>query len=99
MAGLASAIGFVLASRWRHHRGSTELPVCCKNPPGDQSDPMKQPAIPMRNPAIAAFLAWLIPGLGHYYQGRKGKAILYAVCILSLWALVTIRVMSADSYV
>jgi hypothetical protein len=48
---------------------------------------MKQPPIPMRNPAIAAFLAWLLPGLGHYYQGRKGKAILYAVCILGLYSL------------
>ncbi len=34
---------------------------------------------------LAAFLAWLVPGLGHWYQGRKGKAILYAVCILSLF--------------
>ncbi len=34
---------------------------------------------------MAAFLAWLIPGLGHYYQGRKGKAWLYAICILGLY--------------
>jgi hypothetical protein len=33
----------------------------------------------------AAFLAWLIPGLGHWYQGRRGKAILYAVCIMGLF--------------
>lgn len=48
---------------------------------------MTQPTIDLRNPAKAAFLAWLIPGLGHYYQGRTRKAILYAVCILGLYFL------------
>ena len=48
---------------------------------------MSQPPISIRNPATAAFLAWLIPGLGHYYQGRKGKAFLYAFCILGLYCL------------
>jgi hypothetical protein len=46
---------------------------------------MSQPPISMRNPLKAAFLAWLVPGLGHYYQGRKGKAFLYAFCILGLY--------------
>jgi hypothetical protein len=41
--------------------------------------------ITLRNPKRAAFLAWLVPGLGHVYQGRVGKGILYAVCILSLY--------------
>ena len=35
----------------------------------------------------AAFLAWLVPGLGHFYQGRTGKGILYAVCILGLYVM------------
>jgi hypothetical protein len=48
---------------------------------------MAQPSIPLRNPKRAAFLAWLVPGLGHIYQGRIGKGILYAVCILSLYTL------------
>ncbi len=43
--------------------------------------------IRLRNPLVAAFLAWLVPGLGHYYQGRKGKAVLYASCILGLFLL------------
>jgi hypothetical protein len=38
--------------------------------------------IDLRDPALAAFLAWLMPGLGHYYQGRKAKAILFFVCIM-----------------
>jgi len=46
---------------------------------------MNDAAIPLRNPLRAAFLAWLVPGLGHFYQGRKGKAVLYAVCILGLY--------------
>lgn len=48
---------------------------------------MAEPSIPLRNPKKAAFLAWLIPGLGHIYQGRVGKGILYAVCILSLYTI------------
>ena len=38
--------------------------------------------IDLRDPAVAAFLAWLIPGAGHCYQRRYAKAILFAVCIL-----------------
>jgi hypothetical protein len=48
---------------------------------------MAQPTIPLRNPKLAAFLAWLVPGLGHFYQRRTGKGILYASCILSLYFL------------
>jgi hypothetical protein len=48
---------------------------------------MPQPAISFRNAYVAALLAWLCPGLGHYYQGRTGKAILYASCILTLYFL------------
>ncbi len=32
---------------------------------------------------LAAFLAWLVPGVGHLYQGRLGKAGLCFVCIMS----------------
>jgi len=46
---------------------------------------MSQQRISLRDPVKAAFLAWLVPGLGHYYQGRKGKALLYAICILGLY--------------
>ena len=41
--------------------------------------------IDLRNRPLAALLAWLFPGAGHYYQGRRSKAALYAVCILTLW--------------
>lgn len=39
----------------------------------------------LKDPAFAAFLAWLIPGLGHWYQGRTGKGILYFLCIVPLF--------------
>ncbi|MEM9367501.1 MAG: DUF6677 family protein [Planctomycetota bacterium] len=43
--------------------------------------------VDLRNRNLAALLAWLIPGAGHYYQGRKTKATLFAVSILSIWFL------------
>jgi hypothetical protein len=49
------------------------------------STPPANPALPqidLKDRRLAAFLAWLIPGLGHIYQGRTGKGILYFVCIV-----------------
>ena len=41
--------------------------------------------VDLRNRSLAALLAWLVPGAGHAYQGRRTKAATFAVCILSLW--------------
>lgn len=44
-----------------------------------------QPMIPpvdLRDPVLAGILAWLIPGAGHWYQGRRTKAVLFFVCIV-----------------
>jgi hypothetical protein len=38
--------------------------------------------INLKDPRLAAFLAWLVPGLGHFYQGRTAKGVLFSVCIL-----------------
>jgi hypothetical protein len=38
--------------------------------------------IDLKDHRLAAFLAWLVPGLGHFYQGRTGKGVLFFVCIL-----------------
>lgn len=38
--------------------------------------------IDLRNPALAALLAWLWPGAGHLYQHRYAKGVLFMVCIL-----------------
>lgn len=39
--------------------------------------------IDLKDPVVAAILAWLVPGLGHLYQGRRAKGLLFMVCILS----------------
>lgn len=39
----------------------------------------------LKNRHFAALLGLMLPGLGHYYQGRKQKAMLYAICILGLF--------------
>ncbi|MEW4527329.1 DUF6677 family protein [Maioricimonas sp. JC845] len=46
---------------------------------------MSDPRIPLKEPKLAALLAFLLPGAGHLYQGRYFKAGLYAVCIWGLF--------------
>ncbi len=46
------------------------------NPPHDE-------AIDLKDPIVAAILGWLIPGLGHLYQGRTPKGLLFMISILS----------------
>ncbi len=43
--------------------------------------------VDLRNRPLAAFLAWLVPGAGHFYQHRYAKGSLFLVCILSTWIL------------
>ena len=38
--------------------------------------------VTLRDPVFAAILGWLIPGLGHLYQGRTFKGVLFMVTIL-----------------
>lgn len=38
--------------------------------------------IDLKNPWVAGVLAFLLPGAGHFYQGRTFKAVVYSVCIL-----------------
>jgi hypothetical protein len=40
----------------------------------------------LKDPLVAAVLAWFVPGLGHLYQGRIAKAILFFVCLMSTFA-------------
>jgi hypothetical protein len=52
----------------------------------DESAAQKpSPSIPLKDPVLAAFLAWLIPGLGHLYQGRLAKAVLFFLCIMGIY--------------
>ncbi len=52
---------------------------------------MHDPRINLKDRWMAALLAWLIPGAGHFYQGRTFKGAIYSVCILGLfltgWAM------------
>jgi hypothetical protein len=50
-----------------------------------QSTSENSPQINLKDPALAAFLAWLVPGLGHWYQGRRAKAVLFFVCIMGIF--------------
>ena len=43
------------------------------------------PEIDLRNPYLAGFFAWLLPGLGHYYQRRYHKAGLFFLCIVPIF--------------
>ena len=52
----------------------------------EQAQTEEEIPVDLKNPALAAFLAWLVPGLGHFYQKRTAKAILFFVCILSTFA-------------
>lgn len=39
----------------------------------------------LKRPALAAVLAWLVPGLGHLYQGRTFKGVLFMSCIVPMF--------------
>ena len=46
------------------------------------------PATPTRgNLFVALLLAWLFPGLGHAYLGKRGAAILYALIVSAAFLL------------
>ncbi len=38
--------------------------------------------IDLANPALAAFLSWLVPGAGQLYQGRRFKGVVFMVSLL-----------------
>lgn len=43
---------------------------------------MADPRINLKNQNVAALLAFLIPGAGHFYQARYFKAAIYSICVL-----------------
>ena len=45
-----------------------------------------QEPLRLRNPWTAALLAWLVPGLGHLYQGRTAKGVIFMACIVPMFA-------------
>lgn len=51
----------------------------------EPSLPPAEPTLDLKNRWLAGFLALLVPGLGHLYQGRIFKSVVYAVCVLGLF--------------
>ncbi len=52
-------------------------------PAGYNNSPDGEPLeIDLKEPWLAALLAWLVPGARHLYQGRTGKGLLFFTCIL-----------------
>ncbi|MEK6234621.1 MAG: hypothetical protein N2C14_07900 [Planctomycetales bacterium] len=50
------------------------------SPASDSQD--ERIEIHLKNPVAAFLLAWLIPGAGHFYQGRVFKGAIFSLCIL-----------------
>jgi hypothetical protein len=49
---------------------------------------MSAQAVPARvHPAVAALLAWIFPGLGHFYLGRRKTALAYAAIVTAAFLL------------
>ncbi|MEM9588078.1 MAG: DUF6677 family protein [Planctomycetota bacterium] len=67
----------------------TRVPTTSSQPGGsvDTVIEVEGTQINLRNRYLAAFLAWLVPGAGHFYQGRHAKGSLYVVCILLTWMI------------
>jgi TM2 domain-containing membrane protein YozV len=53
-----------------------------EKPPADSPTAPADSEAP--SPWVAAVLAWLIPGAGHFYIGYNGKALLFLVAVLGL---------------
>jgi len=45
---------------------------------------MSSPGAEERSPVAALVLGWVLPGAGHAYAGRWGKAVLFFLCIAGL---------------
>ena len=58
------------------------VPTAAEPAPAATNPTNRSLVIDLRDPVLAAFLAWLIPGAGHFYQRRWGKGGLFMICIL-----------------
>jgi hypothetical protein len=82
-AALLGIIAILVGITWLGQgiRGHTEGPVRpTERLPG-------APAISSERTAVGAFLAWLVPGLGHWMIGRRAKALLFFVTITATFVL------------
>jgi hypothetical protein len=42
---------------------------------------------PVRSPILTSILAWLVPGAGHFFVGRKGRALIIFVTVSVCFAV------------
>ncbi|HKF45675.1 MAG TPA: DUF6677 family protein [Thermoanaerobaculia bacterium] len=58
-------------------------------PPPPPAAPASPAAVPRRGPPglVAAILAWVFPGLGHFAVGRRGTSLLYALIVTATFLL------------
>lgn len=59
-------------------------------PAAPSAPPLSVPARSPRRgaaPLLAAALAWIFPGLGHFLVGRRGTAVLYAIIVSATFVL------------
>ena len=66
-------------------------PASPERTPPPPPPPFAPPPAPLPrrlgNPILAAVLAWLFPGLGHFYLGRRGTALLHALIVTATFLL------------
>lgn len=81
---LTSNVGTRTANSTFNNRGLSPCHGFIRHPNlFEIKDPqLTDPRVPLKNPALAAFLTVLIPGAGHIYQGRTFKGVVFLVCIL-----------------
>ena len=51
----------------------------------DESFALRPPSA--RSALVTGLLGWIVPGLGHVYVGRPGKALLYFIIVVGTYAL------------
>ena len=61
---------------------STEAALKEPSPPKKPTEYERVQKIDLKNPALAGFLSWLVPGCGQLYQGRTAKGILFFLCVV-----------------
>ncbi len=42
---------------------------------------------PVGNPYVAALVAWLLPGAGHFYLGRRSRAVAFLILVVVALAI------------
>jgi TM2 domain-containing membrane protein YozV len=55
--------------------------------PADAEDKAAPPAVERVSPWLPCFLAWLFPGLGHLYLGKRRRAIVFCLVVLAAFTL------------